>query len=414
MLPTKQLAERLADARRRAGLTQAQLAERVGFGRTTLVAVEKGERRPSDQELVRFAAALEVELHDLVREHASKASASPRFRMAPASRVGRVAAAEQARTVQRLEDFGRWYRDLEAGAEVGRPRGSLAQLDTYRVVGDGGRGSEGEGSLDPASEGEDAADAVRRILGLGDRPALHVREQLEREAGLAVFYLDDMPSGIAGILLWGEELGACVGINARMPRGRRRWSVAHELGHFLRDPERGDVLPDGPMARRDASEVFCDAFAAAFLMPASGVRREFKQRVRAGGGTFPVAELVRVADHYQVSFEAMTRRLQDLALIPGGTLRTLRRRSFQPDRARDALRLDGGREMPHLERFPRRYVTLAFRAFEEERIGEGDLARLLACDRVTARRIYLDARSTTLDDDERLDLDVSEDVLEAK
>ena len=38
MISSQQLGERLGDARKRAKLTQAQVAERLGFARTTLVA----------------------------------------------------------------------------------------------------------------------------------------------------------------------------------------------------------------------------------------------------------------------------------------------------------------------------------------------------------------------------------------
>ena len=41
------IGERLAVARRARGLTQQQAAEALGVGRTTITAMEKGERRPS-------------------------------------------------------------------------------------------------------------------------------------------------------------------------------------------------------------------------------------------------------------------------------------------------------------------------------------------------------------------------------
>jgi Zn-dependent peptidase ImmA (M78 family) len=146
-------------------------------------------------------------------------------------------------------------------------------------------------------------------------------------------------------------------------------------------------------------------------MPERGVRREFTQRRRESGGRFPVAELVRMADQFRVSFEAMTRRLEELGLIPAATIDTLRKRAFKPDSARAALALEPERPLPLPERFPMRYVMLAFRAFEEERMSEGELARRLLTDRVTARRLYLEERAARLDDAQPLDLDVGEDVL---
>ena len=81
MISSQQLGERLADARKRARLTQAEVADRMGFARTTLVAIEKGERRPSDGELVRLGEILNVPIHDLLRETLVRAENSPRFRV---------------------------------------------------------------------------------------------------------------------------------------------------------------------------------------------------------------------------------------------------------------------------------------------------------------------------------------------
>jgi DNA-binding XRE family transcriptional regulator len=46
LISSQQLGERLADARKRAKLNQADVADAIGVARTTLVAIEKGERRP--------------------------------------------------------------------------------------------------------------------------------------------------------------------------------------------------------------------------------------------------------------------------------------------------------------------------------------------------------------------------------
>lgn len=49
---------RLAQARRQAGLTQAQLAEKVGIDRTALSKIESGRRRVDTDELISLAEAL--------------------------------------------------------------------------------------------------------------------------------------------------------------------------------------------------------------------------------------------------------------------------------------------------------------------------------------------------------------------
>lgn len=51
---------RLRSLRERAGLTQQQLAERVGMARPNLARLERGERAPSWETVLRLAEALGV------------------------------------------------------------------------------------------------------------------------------------------------------------------------------------------------------------------------------------------------------------------------------------------------------------------------------------------------------------------
>jgi len=51
------LGQRLLEARRAAGFTQQAVADQMDMARTTVVAIEKGERRVTAPELVRFAQA---------------------------------------------------------------------------------------------------------------------------------------------------------------------------------------------------------------------------------------------------------------------------------------------------------------------------------------------------------------------
>jgi transcriptional regulator with XRE-family HTH domain len=54
----EELGTRLADARKAAGVTQAELASQVGLDRTALVKIENGSRRVDSLELSRIAVAL--------------------------------------------------------------------------------------------------------------------------------------------------------------------------------------------------------------------------------------------------------------------------------------------------------------------------------------------------------------------
>ena len=61
------IGERLADARRARRLTQQQAAEELGVARTTITAMEKGDRRPRASELVKLAQLYGRPVGDFVR-----------------------------------------------------------------------------------------------------------------------------------------------------------------------------------------------------------------------------------------------------------------------------------------------------------------------------------------------------------
>lgn len=93
--------------------------------------------------------------------------------------------------------------------------------------------------------------------------------------------------------------------------GRRRFTIGHELGHWClhrRDGERlycraTAVDPQGPSAEeRGAFEEEADVFAAALLMPAALMRREY-ERDRG---------FHSMCDRFNVSQKAMSRRMHQV------------------------------------------------------------------------------------------------------
>ena len=63
----KQLGARVAQARKRAGLTQAQLADQIGLSRNALIGIETGKTQSPGVELIRnIAVALGVTTDFLV------------------------------------------------------------------------------------------------------------------------------------------------------------------------------------------------------------------------------------------------------------------------------------------------------------------------------------------------------------
>lgn len=259
---------------------------------------------------------------------------------------------------------------------------------------------------------QDIASSERNRLGLGDGPLLRLRELLEEEVDLRVF-LVDLPSQIAGLFAYTEELGGCVAINAQHPRERRRWTLAHEYGHFLTTRYQSEIAVLGAYDRLPASERLADAFSACFLMPESGLRRRFNEHSRSSGGSLTAADVCRMAHYYAVSVEAMMRRLEQVGALPRGTWERLRDRGFEVREAQRQL----GLVSPQIQdrSMPARYEFLAVRAFEAGELSEGELARYLRTDRVSARQTIQRLTNAVFLLDEgglaSLPIDMSSDIL---
>lgn len=391
------LGARLREARTAAGRTQEQAADAIGASRTTMVAIEKGERRVRPEELIELARLYGRKLSRLLRRGAPVEDFSVQLRGAlpPETPVD----ADLLPTIHELERLCDDYVELERICGAPNVR---REPPRYEIQG-----------LDPEVAAEDVASAERNRLGLGDAPLLNLREVLEGEVGLRVFYLG-LPSKVAGMFAYTEEHGGVLAINRKHPPERRRHFMGHEYGHFLTDRYRSEVTFLGRYQRRPAAERFAETFGRAFLMSAASVRRRFHELVRqrgrsadGGGGGHPTAgDLVHLAHYFFVSFEAMTRRLEELDLVPAGTWDRLHLQGFRVGEARHLL---GLQERPADDQLlPSRYRYLAVEAWQRGELSEGQLASFLRTDRLSARRLVrelgLERGDDTHDGDHTLEL----------
>lgn len=376
------LASRLRAARESKGLTQAQAASELGVSRPLLIAIEKGTRDASPEEIVKLAEIYGKPVSELLRPSAPPAAIGARFRAALAS----VPDSRQlSGAVDRLEDQADNYLDLLRRAKTDAP----GRYPAARSI----------SHLDPWQAGEDLATEERNRLGLGDGPIRPLREVLEIEVGLRVFLLP-LPRHVAGLFVYVEELGGCIAVNISHPAERRRWTMAHEYAHYLATRDRAEVTSVSVSRRRHQpeSERFADAFAANFLMPRTGLARRFHELARGTQGKITPATLVQLAHAYQVSVQALTLRLEDLRFVPPGTWDKLADNDFQPRAAARILGIEPAERAA--EALPLHYRLLAVQLYADGEITETQLARYLGTDIVGARRAYQELTETR---------DVSED-----
>jgi Zn-dependent peptidase ImmA (M78 family)/DNA-binding XRE family transcriptional regulator len=362
------LAARLRAARESRGLTQAQAASELGVSRPLLIAIEKGTRDASPEEIIKLAEIYGRPVGELLRSAPPPVAISARFRAALASAPHD---GELSGALSQLEEQADNYIDLLRRARTEAP----GRYPSARSI----------SHLDPRQAGEDLATEERNRLGIGDGPIRPLREVLEIEVGLRVFLLP-LPRQVAGLFVQVDELGGCIGVNISHPPERRHWTMAHEYAHYLATRDRAEVTPVSQRRQPPESERFADAFAANFLMPRSGLSRRFHELKRSKEDKVTPATLVQLAHAYGVSVQALTLRLEDLRLIAPGTWDRLLDNDFQPRAAAHLLGL--GPAERNAEALPLHYRLLAVQLYADGEITEPQLARYLGTDIVGARRAY--------------------------
>jgi len=369
-LDPRVLGDKLKQARTARGLRQEDVAGQLGVARTTLVAIEKGERRVSARELKQMADLYGRQMSDWLGTEPAPQPLVPQFRM-PARQVP-LEEAKVREIAGELESLARDYLELESLTGMVLPKRYPPEY-AMEVP-----------SLNVEQRAEDVAAQERLRLGLGDGPIADLRSVLADSVGLRIFYLD-LPSAVGGLYAYSDDVGGCIAINRKHPPARATWSLAHEYGHFLTTRRVADVnlWNDEPWGKLVA-ERFADSFAEQFLMPRSGVNRTLGELVSAHGKGVTVADVMALCHQFRVSAEAMFRRLENLRRLPPGTWDGLRARKFRPDQARETLGLVADPRRESL--LPFRYRLLAREAYEDgELLTEGQLARFLRMDRVAAR-----------------------------
>ncbi len=389
----RELGKELQQARTKRGLTQQDAAKIIEVARTTITAIEKGERRIKAGELIKLARAYGHQVSDFVRPRPKIEPFQVQFR-GPAQRSSEDEA-KITPYITELEELSRNYLELE---QIEKAPLVHKYPPEYEITG-----------LRTEQAAESVALEERNRLGLGDGPISILRDILEQDVGLRIFYLPLYPSKFSAIYLYDHQLGGCIAINSLHPEERRRWSLAHDYGHFLVHRYKPVVFVEDSYRRLPESERFADYFALYFLMPTSGLKRRFNDIQRTKQKITP-ADLCTLAHYYGVSVAAMTLRLEDLKLLPTGIWDKLRERGVKVREVQQQLAVG---TVPALdEKLPMRYRYLAVDAFDRGLITEGQFARFLEVDRVEARYIAEILRQHTSDvsDNSPIDLDMTQSL----
>lgn len=359
-----ELGERLRKARANAGLTQEAIATELQVARTTLVAIEQGQRKVKPDELKKLSRLYQISINHLLQPEAVLLDLSAKFRKLRDNNQEQKHVLDAIKLLNKLA-----AASVELEQLTGRPMQQNYPAEQPIMPGD------------VLQQAEDTALDLRHRLALGLAPIPDIVALLEMELGIRVF-IRPLHASISGLYVCEPTVGACILLNAKHPRERQALTAAHELGHFITERNTTEVYDD-ECFESNREERYANAFALAFLMPASQIRRRFNE-ICTEEKKFAPRHLILMAYERKVSNEAMCRRLEGLNLLPQGTYESLKEKGFNKDAVKQVLGDDAGNNIPN---FSPRLSLLVAEAYEKGLLTEGQLCDKLELDHIEVRKL---------------------------
>jgi Zn-dependent peptidase ImmA (M78 family)/transcriptional regulator with XRE-family HTH domain len=264
-------AEMVETLRLARGWTQQQLSAESGLTQAAVSRYENGLRRPDPATVDLLASVFGVTAEFLVHGQRKRAA------MAVDAHMRRRASAKPS-----------VWRQLEAQLNTARMHASHLfediSLHAEQIV--------------PRFDGEDPSAAARMVRMQWRIPVGPIRAltQWIEAAGCVVMETDFGTTRVDGMSQWIDDHPIML-LNSRVPVDRKRWTLAHELGHLVlhSDYVTSDV------------EVEADEFAAEFLMPSEMIRAALRKPKL---GTF-----IDLKQEWGVSIAALIQRAHSLQTI---------------------------------------------------------------------------------------------------
>lgn len=144
-----------------------------------------------------------------------------------------------------------------------------------------------------------AAKYTRKFFSLNDKPVKNICKLLEKE-GIIIVELNNLTSTFDGVSFYTDKGFPTIIINNNMSNDRKRFTLAHELGHII-------MHLDYPISdyRNPEDEAF--KFAAEFLMPENEIKNQLIN--------LKISDLSSLKGFWLTSMASIIRRAKDLNCI---------------------------------------------------------------------------------------------------
>lgn len=293
------LGQQLERARRASGLTQDDVAASLGVSRAMISYWEANTRTPNEAQLAGLAKLFRCQPADFYKETPVQEPADEARMFYRRADVDLGPAAK--RGIGAFVDFLAAYARL--AAECGVNLRGMTQSPFVLVPG-----------FESADDVRRKAEEVRAHLRIGLGPVADVDKVCE-QLGITVYRAalgDDLSETISGAFYKHRDVGFSILVNLDMTPGRRRFTLAHELGHALMHSDGEPLVVSGP--KHDARERFADTFAGEFLMPSEGIRRAIEE-LGAGPRIDDPADVIHLQRYFNVSYVTALVRLRQARLL---------------------------------------------------------------------------------------------------
>ena len=388
----EELGRRLRAAREARGHSQQAIAGALGLPRTAITQMEAGNRSVMTLELTKLAELYLYPVSHFLQETAQEENDDvllALLRVAPGLETDPAIHDEVARCVRLCREGVSLERVLGKSSRSGPPKYEV------RVP---------RSSWEAVAQGEQTAAQERQRLGIGYAPIADVSELIASQGIWASGV--GLPAAMSGVFLCHPSIGFSILVNSSHPRGRKRFSYAHEYAHALLDRERSVAISNTGNSLQ-VVERRANAFAAAFLMPRNGVYEALRSLDKglpsrqeqtvfdvASGGHLDAEfrsparsqrinykDIAILAHRFGVSYQAALYRLKSLRHISHAECRELLK---QEDLGRQLLRELGMlRDVEELEAQQYRdrelrseIAHLAIEAYRREEISRGRILEI--------------------------------------
>lgn len=386
-LTDAELGERLRIARESVNKTQVEAAQLINVARTTLVAIEKGQRKLRLEELQKLAFAYGTTANSLLKKESVHLNLVPQFRKHGS--VPDKSIEEASRILNKLVSA---ELELENVLGVTKPRNYPPERKILPGV--------------IESQAEHDATFLRDWLMIGSGPIPDLLGVLESQLGVRI-YLRKLNSKISGLFVFDDLAGACMLLNADHRMSRIKQTAAHETGHFLTRRRQSEITRLGDKVS-SREEKYAECFARSLLTPLISVAERFAA-ITAGQSHFTRRHAILLASEFGVSREAMVRRLEELSLVKTGTWDWFESNGkISDEQVQQVL----GGATSDIDRstsftnfgFPFRLCFLVREVYKKDMYSEGQLAQLLELDRMNIRLLLDGIEQEVSESDEQFKL----------